>query len=76
MEPRWVGRGHGSHFGSAVLSQIHREQPSTPVRVAIQQWNTRSRKLVRRLGFVEREQHKCVQNGRLVTYVVAILSLT
>ncbi|MFI6047829.1 GNAT family N-acetyltransferase [Nocardia sp. NPDC051321] len=76
MDPRWVGKGHGMAFGGTVLGHLRRDHPATPVRAAIQAWNLRSRQLVRRLGFVEREQHQCVQDGRSVTYVVAILSTT
>ncbi|MFI6172865.1 GNAT family N-acetyltransferase [Nocardia sp. NPDC051052] len=76
MDPRWVGKGHGMAFGGTVLSHLRRDHPSTPVRAAIQAWNGRSRQLVRQLGFVEREQLQCVQDGRSVTYVVAILSTT
>ncbi|MEV2219159.1 GNAT family N-acetyltransferase [Nocardia vinacea] len=74
LDPRWVGRGHGSHFGNAVLGQVRRDHPSTPVRVTIQAWNLRSRQLVRRLGFAECGRHRCAHSGRTVTYIVAILS--
>ncbi|CAM4486271.1 GNAT family N-acetyltransferase [Nocardia ninae] len=74
MDPQWVGRGHGGHFGTTVLAQLRRDYPATPVRVVIQSWNTRSRQLFRRLGFVERGGHHCVQNGRSVAYTVAVLS--
>ncbi|MEU7141796.1 GNAT family N-acetyltransferase [Nocardia sp. NPDC046473] len=75
LDPKWVGKGHGMAFGAAVLDHLRRDHPSTPVRAAIQAWNLRSRQLVRRLGFVEREQHRCIQNGRSVTYIVAVLSV-
>ncbi|MEV5837174.1 GNAT family N-acetyltransferase [Nocardia sp. NPDC052112] len=74
MDPRWVGGGHGMHFGNAVLTQLRRDYPATPVRVVVQAWNTRSRRLVRRLGFVECTEHRCVQHGRSVAYTVAVLS--
>lgn len=76
MDPKWVGKGHGNDFGAAVLGHLRRDHPSTPIRAAIQAWNLRSRQLVRQLGFVEREQHQCIQNGRSITYVVAIFSAT
>ncbi|WP_433664387.1 GNAT family N-acetyltransferase [Nocardia sp. CA-128927] len=74
MDPKWVGQGHGKDFGEVVLTHLRRDHPSTPIRAAIQAWNRRSRQLVRRLGFVEHDRHHCVQNGRDVTYIVAILS--
>ncbi|MFI6996138.1 GNAT family N-acetyltransferase [Nocardia sp. NPDC050175] len=73
MDPKWVGRGHGLDFGGTVLAHLRRVNPATPIRAAIQAWNLRSRQLVRQLGFVERDQHHCVQNGRDITYIVAIL---
>lgn len=73
MDPKWVGKGHGTIFGAAVLDHLRRDHPATPVRAAIQTWNLRSRQLVRQLGFVEREELQCVQNGRSVTYIVAML---
>jgi RimJ/RimL family protein N-acetyltransferase len=76
MDPHWVGKGHGMHFGTAVLTQLRRTHPTTPVRAVIQTWNTRSRQLVRRLGFIECDEHHCIQNGQAVAYTVAILSAT
>jgi RimJ/RimL family protein N-acetyltransferase len=73
MDPRWVGRGHGMHFGTAVIAHLRQDHPTTPIRAVIQTWNTRSRQLVRRLGFAECDEHRCIQNGRPVDYTVAIL---
>ncbi|WP_107661298.1 GNAT family N-acetyltransferase [Nocardia suismassiliense] len=75
MDPQWVGSGHGMHFGTAVLTQLRRDYPATPIRVVVQTWNTRSRQLIRRLGFVERGEHHCMQDGRTVAYTVAVLSV-
>ncbi|MFI9408048.1 GNAT family N-acetyltransferase [Nocardia sp. NPDC052316] len=74
MDPQWVGRGHGEHFATAVLTRLRQDHPATPIRAVVQTWNTRSRRLVRRLGFVERGEHHCLQNGQSVTYTVAVLT--
>ncbi|MFI6214255.1 GNAT family N-acetyltransferase [Nocardia brasiliensis] len=76
MDPHWVGKGHGKQFGSAVLTELRRDHPSTPVRAVIQAWNARSRQLVRQLGFAECAEHSCIQDGRPVTYVVAMLPVS
>ncbi|MFD4431332.1 GNAT family N-acetyltransferase [Nocardia sp. NPDC058497] len=76
MAPHWVGKGHGMHFGTAVITQLRRTHPTTPIRAVIQTWNTRSRQLVRRLGFIECDEHHCVQSGQMVAYTVAILFAT
>ncbi|WP_433679920.1 GNAT family N-acetyltransferase [Nocardia sp. CA-119907] len=73
MAPTWVGQGYGFSFGNAVITHIRRAHPTSVLRVVVQSWNTRSLRLFHRLGFVESGQHQCVQNDRLITYVVALL---
>ncbi|MBF6331129.1 GNAT family N-acetyltransferase [Nocardia transvalensis] len=73
MDPAWVGNGHGVSFGAAVIDHVRRAHPTSALRVVMQSWNTRSLRLMRRLGFVESGHHLCVQDGSPVAYVVALL---
>ncbi|MGW1742366.1 GNAT family N-acetyltransferase [Nocardia sp. NPDC001965] len=73
LDPVWVGKGYGAGFGSAVLTELRRTHPTSVVRAVVQSWNVRSLRLLRNLGFLESGRHTCVQNGRSVEYVVALL---
>ncbi|MFE5457697.1 GNAT family N-acetyltransferase [Nocardia sp. NPDC056564] len=73
MDPIWVGNGHGVSFGRVVINYVRRAHPTAMLRVVVQSWNTRSLRLVQRLGFIDSGHHVCVQNGLPVTYVVALL---
>lgn len=72
MDPAWVGSGHGAAFGQAVLDHFRAEPGVTGLRAAVQSWNERSLRLIRRLGFAEESRHSCVQGGRVVEYVVVV----
>ncbi|MEU4842310.1 GNAT family N-acetyltransferase [Nocardia testacea] len=73
MDPAWVGRGHGASFGRAVLADVRRDHSTARMRAVVQHWNTRSRRLLRTLGFLESGRHICVQGERSVEYVVVLL---
>jgi L-amino acid N-acyltransferase YncA len=45
------------------------------LRAVVQQWNARSLRLARALGFAETGTHTCVQGGRDVAYVVLGMSV-
>ncbi|HEX3588060.1 MAG TPA: GNAT family N-acetyltransferase [Pseudonocardiaceae bacterium] len=66
MDPALVGRGLGERFGSAVVARFG----PGPLRAVVQEWNERSLRLTRWLGFVETGRHHCEQDGKDVEYVV------
>lgn len=78
MAPALVGRGHGRAFGAAVLAHVRATAPpgTTRLRAVVQQWNVRSVRLARALGFAESGTHWCVQGGRDVGYVVLGMSVS
>ena len=51
MRPDLVGQGLGPAFATAVLDFAH-DRGATRLRAVVQDWNTRSLRLVERLGFV------------------------
>lgn len=73
MDPAWVGRGYGASFGRAVLTDVRRNNRAARVRAVVQLWNTRSRRLLCALGFLESGRHTCVQGECPVEYVVLLL---
>lgn len=72
MDPAWVGRGHGTALGQAVLEHFRRLSGAVGLRAVVQSWNERSLRLTRGLGFVEVGRHVCVQDDRAVEYVVVV----
>jgi ribosomal-protein-alanine N-acetyltransferase len=72
MAPDFVGQGHGQEFAVAVLDDVRRRVPFTPLRAVIQTWNARSLALARGLGFTAAGSHRCRQDGAEVAYTVLI----
>lgn len=56
MRPDLVGQGLGPAFASTVLD-FARDRGATRLRAVVQDWNTRSLRLVERLGFVRTGTH-------------------
>lgn len=56
MRPDLVGRGLGPEFATTVLD-FARGHGATRLRAVVQDWNTRSLRLVERLGFVRTGSH-------------------
>ncbi len=71
MAPEPVGQGNGEVFGRTVLEFFGHSR----LRAVVQEWNERSLRLTRKLGFVPAGRHVCVQNGQSVEYVVTIREL-
>lgn len=75
MRPDLVGRGLGPVFAGTVIEHVRRTS-SVPLgaklrlRVVVQDWNQRSLRLTRRLGFHAVGEHSVVQDGRPVRYLV------
>lgn len=74
MDPRWVGRGHGSTFGATVLTFLRKQADGRGLRAVVQTWNHRSLRLTARLGFTPSGTHTCIQDGRPVEYTVVTLA--
>lgn len=72
MDPAWAGRGHGTAFGRAVLDYYRRQAGIRRLRAVVQEWNQRSLRLTRSLGFREVGEHVCDQGGELVTYKIVV----
>jgi RimJ/RimL family protein N-acetyltransferase len=56
MRPDLVGQGRGREFATTVLD-FARGRGATRLRAVVQDWNTRSLRLVERLGFVRVGTH-------------------
>jgi RimJ/RimL family protein N-acetyltransferase len=56
MRPDLVGQGLGPEFATTVLD-FARARGATRLRAVVQDWNTRSLRLVERLGFVRTGSH-------------------
>ena len=56
MRPDLVGQGRGPAFATTVLDFAH-ARGATRLRAVVQDWNTRSLRLVERLGFVRVGTH-------------------
>src|SRR5919112_1793756 len=56
MRPDLVGQGLGPDFATTVLD-FARQRGATRLRAVVQDWNTRSLRLVERLGFVRTGMH-------------------
>jgi RimJ/RimL family protein N-acetyltransferase len=72
MDPTQVGRGYGAAFGEAVLGYLSMRYPGQTLRAVVQEWNERSLRLTRRLGFVDTGEATVLQCGEPVTYRVVI----
>jgi ribosomal-protein-alanine N-acetyltransferase len=70
MHPDLVGQGRGRAFGTVLLEHLHQVYGERPLRAVVQSWNERSLRLARGLGFCEAGTHRCVQDGREVSYTV------
>jgi RimJ/RimL family protein N-acetyltransferase len=70
MDPTLVGRGRGAAFGATVLRYLAAHHPDQTLRAVIQDWNARSIRLARRLGFSDVGELIADQGGRPVTYRV------
>jgi [ribosomal protein S18]-alanine N-acetyltransferase len=66
MHPDKVGRGRGREFAAAVLAHGARRPGVETLRVVVQEWNERSRRLVAGLGFTAVGTHEAAG----ATYVV------
>jgi len=68
MEPGLVGHGRGTRFGRAMLAFLATAFPHQELRAVVQDWNERSLRLTRRLGFQDAGALTVAQGGRPVTY--------
>ncbi|MCV7420711.1 GNAT family N-acetyltransferase [Mycobacterium yunnanensis] len=68
MDPNLVGHGQGEEFGRTVLDFLIATRSERHVRAVVQDWNERSLRLTRRLGFEDAGELIAVQGGRQVTY--------
>lgn len=57
MRPELTGQGNGRAFAEAVLAHGHSVSGIDRLRAVVQEWNARSRRLLRGLGFVETGTH-------------------
>lgn len=72
MRPDLVGHGLGREFGAMVLDHVRGRFGDRPLRAVVQGWNERSLRLARGLGFRESGTHRCVQDGKEISYVVLV----
>ncbi len=68
MHPELVGHGRGEELGRTVLEFLATTHPDQQLRAVVQNWNERSLRLTRRLGFEDAGDITAVQNGHRVTY--------
>lgn len=68
MRPDLTGQGQGAPFAEAVLAHAREVAGARRARAVVQQWNERSLRLLRRLGFEETGTHDVPQQGQ--RYVV------
>jgi ribosomal-protein-alanine N-acetyltransferase len=72
MRPDLVGHGLGPSFVAAILDHVRRtegDEHTVELRVIVQAWNERSRRVAERVGFVATGEHVADQQGRQVPYV-------
>jgi [ribosomal protein S18]-alanine N-acetyltransferase len=72
MRPDLVGQGLGPSFVAAILDHVGKvadESQARELRVIVQAWNERSRRVVERAGFVASGDLVVRQSGREVPYV-------
>ncbi|MGK7377433.1 GNAT family N-acetyltransferase [Planococcus sp. 1R117A] len=56
MNPKLVGKGQGTAFGSFVLNYIEESHPGLPVRLTVASFNKRAIHLYEKLGFVRKSR--------------------
>lgn len=67
MHPDLTGQGRGREFAGAVIARARVETGARRLRAVVQDWNTRSRRLLVGLGFEETGEH-CVGELRYVVF--------
>jgi RimJ/RimL family protein N-acetyltransferase len=67
MRPDLTGQGRGAEFAAAVLEHGRTASGAARLRAVVQEWNERSRRLLRGLGFEETGTHD-VGEVRYVVY--------
>ena len=70
MRPDLVGRGSGAPFASAFLDFAAGRVTADRFRVVVKGWNSRSLRLVERLGLAPTGTHRVPRGGADETYVV------
>ena len=73
MDPAWVGQGHGPAFAGAVLRHYREMVGTDRLRAVVQDWNERSLRLVRSLGFVDVGEHVADHGGWVISYRVLVM---
>ena len=68
MDPELIGLGCGGEFGRTVLAFLATARPDQGLRAVVQDWNERSLRLTRRLGFEDVGELIAAQGGHQVTY--------
>jgi [ribosomal protein S18]-alanine N-acetyltransferase len=69
MRPDAVGQGRGAEFVTAVLAFAQQGRSAVPeLRVVVQSWNQRGRRVVERAGFAAMRTFVVVQDGHEVEY--------
>jgi hypothetical protein len=68
LAPELVGQGRGALFGQTVLSQVSDRFPGCPLRIVVQAWNMRSRRLAGCLGFADIGELHSGQVERQICY--------
>jgi hypothetical protein len=68
LAPELVGQGRGALFGQTVLSQVSDRFPGRPLRVVVQAWNMRSRRVAGNLGFADIGELHSEQAERQIRY--------
>jgi len=72
MRPDLVGHGLGNEFVATILLHVEATEaagPGAELRVVVQAWNLRSRRVVERAGFIESHRLTVDQHGAAVEYV-------
>lgn len=68
MDPELVGLGCGDEFGRTVLAFLVTTHPDQELRAVVQDWNERSLRLTRQLGFEDAGELTAVQGGHQIAY--------
>jgi ribosomal-protein-alanine N-acetyltransferase len=72
LRPALTGQGLGPAFAAAVIAHVRERHGDRTLRALVQDWNERSLRLTRRLGFTPHGTHTCVQDGHEVVYQVLL----
>jgi ribosomal-protein-alanine N-acetyltransferase len=70
MRPDLVGRGSGVRFATAFLDFAAGQVAADRFRVVVKDWNSRSLRLVERLGFTPTGTHQVRRDGSTEAYLV------